>query len=191
MKFSVASWHFVHAQRASGPALICGGLQQLVPSLWVTLGCFKQHCWTFGNRICAHQTPLTVLLSAEPGILHTLKYVVRQQELHTDTQSLSGLCKCFQTGHPMVTLDILQHVEDILLCRTTPEGIGALCGAMLLANIFLGTSNSSTVQPVVGQQRSIMYRCCCMISCAFSAIVPYFFNPSVASSHVLSTLYSN
>ena len=47
----------------------------------------------------------------------------------------------------------------MLLCRTSPEGIGALCGAMLLANIFLGTSNSSTVQPVVGQQRSIMYRC--------------------------------
>ncbi|KAL3152680.1 hypothetical protein ABBQ38_012275 [Trebouxia sp. C0009 RCD-2024] len=42
--------------------------------------------------------------------------------------------------------------------RTSPEGIGALCGAMLLANIFLGTSNSSTVQPVVGQQRSILYR---------------------------------
>ena len=43
-------------------------------------------------------------------------------------------------------------------CRTTPEGIGALCGAMLIANIFLGTSNSSTVQPIVGQQRSILYR---------------------------------
>ncbi|KAA6418150.1 MAG: ATP-binding cassette transporter [Trebouxia sp. A1-2] len=42
--------------------------------------------------------------------------------------------------------------------RTTPEGIGALCGALLIANIFLGTSNSSTVQPIVGQQRSILYR---------------------------------
>ena len=52
-------------------------------------------------------------------------------------------------------------VTNVLLavCRTSPEGIGALCGAMLLANIFLGTSNSSTVQPVVGQQRSILYRC--------------------------------
>ena len=47
----------------------------------------------------------------------------------------------------------------LAVCRTSPEGIGALCGAMLLANIFLGTSNSSTVQPVVGQQRSILYRC--------------------------------
>ena len=45
-----------------------------------------------------------------------------------------------------------------ICCRSTPQGIAALCGAQLIANIFLGTSNASTVQPIAGQQRTILYR---------------------------------
>ncbi len=32
-------------------------------------------------------------------------------------------------------------------------------GALLTASIFLGTSNASTVQPVVDTERSVFYRC--------------------------------
>ncbi|KAK9804995.1 hypothetical protein WJX73_009787 [Symbiochloris irregularis] len=42
--------------------------------------------------------------------------------------------------------------------RSSPEGISNLAGALLVANIFLGTSNASTVQPVAAAQRSVMYR---------------------------------
>ena len=44
-------------------------------------------------------------------------------------------------------------------CRDSATGIANLAGALLVANIFLGTSNASTVQPVVAAQRSVMYRC--------------------------------
>lgn len=42
--------------------------------------------------------------------------------------------------------------------RDSSEGISNLAGALLVANIFLGTSNASTVQPVAAAQRSVMYR---------------------------------
>ena len=42
--------------------------------------------------------------------------------------------------------------------RDSTEGIANLAGALLVASIFLGTSNASTVQPVVAAQRSVMYR---------------------------------
>eukprot|EP00891_Asterochloris_glomerata_P003325 jgi/Astpho2/3325/fgenesh1_pm.00054_%23_6_t len=40
----------------------------------------------------------------------------------------------------------------------SPAGINALAGALLLASIFLGTSNASTIQPVAGAQRTVFYR---------------------------------
>lgn len=42
--------------------------------------------------------------------------------------------------------------------RQSPAGINALAGALLLASIFLGTSNASTIQPVAGAQRTVFYR---------------------------------
>ncbi len=37
--------------------------------------------------------------------------------------------------------------------------LGNVLGALLTASIFLGTSNASTVQPVVDTERSVFYRC--------------------------------
>ena len=71
---------------------------------------------------------------------------------------LQHLCHCMLKA---ITMRGLLCV----LCRTSPEGIAALCGAMLIANIFLGTSNASTVQPIAGQQRTILYRSACDTMC--------------------------
>lgn len=45
------------------------------------------------------------------------------------------------------------------MTRELPTDVANLIGALLVASIFLGTSNASTVQPVVAAQRAVMYRC--------------------------------
>lgn len=43
--------------------------------------------------------------------------------------------------------------------RDNAGNIQNVLGALLTAAIFLGTSNASTVQPVVDTERSVFYRC--------------------------------
>ena len=46
----------------------------------------------------------------------------------------------------------------MLLCRSTITAIQNVTGALLTASIFLGTSNASTVQPVLDTERTVFYR---------------------------------
>ena len=46
----------------------------------------------------------------------------------------------------------------MLPCRDTNEAIQNVTGALLTASIFLGTSNASTVQPVLDTERTVFYR---------------------------------
>ena len=43
-------------------------------------------------------------------------------------------------------------------CRTSSQGISNVLGALLVAAIFLGTNNASTVQPVVDTERTVFFR---------------------------------
>jgi hypothetical protein len=43
-------------------------------------------------------------------------------------------------------------------CRDNAGSIQNVLGALLTASIFLGTSNASTVQPVVDTERTVFYR---------------------------------
>ena len=70
-----------------------------------------------------------------------------------------GLQCCHQDG------DALQHISDFLVldkhalvCRTSSQGISNVLGALLVAAIFLGTNNASTVQPVVDTERTVFFR---------------------------------
>ena len=42
--------------------------------------------------------------------------------------------------------------------RTDTNHLDNVVGALLVATIFLGTSNASTVQPVVDTERTVFYR---------------------------------
>ena len=46
-----------------------------------------------------------------------------------------------------------------LVCRTAQGDVLNVMGAIFVSAMFLGTSNSSTVQPVFAIERSVMYRC--------------------------------
>ena len=46
-----------------------------------------------------------------------------------------------------------------LSCRTAQGDVLNVMGAIFVSAMFLGTSNSSTVQPVFAIERSVMYRC--------------------------------
>ena len=46
-----------------------------------------------------------------------------------------------------------------IACRGDALAIQNVLGALLVADIFLGTNNASTVQPVVDVERAVMYRC--------------------------------
>lgn len=39
------------------------------------------------------------------------------------------------------------------------QTLNNVIGALLVATIFLGTSNASTIQPVVDTERTVFYRC--------------------------------
>ena len=46
-----------------------------------------------------------------------------------------------------------------VLRRTAQGDVLNVMGAIFVSAMFLGTSNSSTVQPVFAIERSVMYRC--------------------------------
>lgn len=46
-----------------------------------------------------------------------------------------------------------------LFHRTAQGDVLNVMGAIFVSAMFLGTSNSSTVQPVFAIERSVMYRC--------------------------------
>ena len=48
--------------------------------------------------------------------------------------------------------------NKLCVCRTSAQGISNVLGALLVAAIFLGTNNASTVQPVVDTERTVFFR---------------------------------
>lgn len=42
--------------------------------------------------------------------------------------------------------------------RSSIQNLSNVVGALLISGIFLGTSNASTVQPVVSVERTVFYR---------------------------------
>ena len=46
-----------------------------------------------------------------------------------------------------------------VFCRTAQGDVLNVMGAIFVSAMLLGTSNSSTVQPVFAIERSVMYRC--------------------------------
>ena len=47
---------------------------------------------------------------------------------------------------------------NVCHCRGNALAIQNVLGALLVADIFLGTNNASTIQPVVDVERAVMYR---------------------------------
>jgi hypothetical protein len=44
-------------------------------------------------------------------------------------------------------------------CRDNAQTIQNIIGALVVSAMFIGTSNASTVQPVVDTERTVFYRC--------------------------------
>lgn len=54
--------------------------------------------------------------------------------------------------------DVLGICMFCILCRTTTLDLTVVMGALYSACLFLGVSNSSSVQPVVAIERTVYYR---------------------------------
>lgn len=67
---------------------------------------------------------------------------------------------CLKGSHVLVCGLMHGDVRDAeLSCRTAQGDVLNVMGAIFVSAMFLGTSNSSTVQPVFAIERSVMYRC--------------------------------
>ena len=53
---------------------------------------------------------------------------------------------------------LVTGVDGSLRCRETQADVENVLAAIFVAQIFIGTSNASTVQPVVAVERAVFYR---------------------------------